>query len=209
MRAFKFKTSHIRQYVFRLALSLGVLLCIPFASITLAAGTVMPYRLVSTVKTAASDEARCLYFASNGLMLIGTNSGLKVYDGYNITVLKSTASAPRFLPNNNVVAIAEDRKDNLWLGTRNGVMKFSMRTMVHKTYPSESKEQPWINTLFTDHAGRVWKGTSKGLYFYDESKDTFRRQYAGQTWVVTPSGRRARVDIGGVMTIAEDRAGNL
>ncbi len=92
---------------------LGAVLAAPVVLCAQTQNATMPYRLVSSVKTAASDEARCLFFGHNGLMLIGTNSGLKVYDGYTISAMKSTAAAPRLLPNNNVMAITEDHEQNL------------------------------------------------------------------------------------------------
>ena len=188
---------------------LGAVLAAPVVLRAQTQNATMPYRLVSTIKTAASDEARCLFFGHNGLMLIGTNSGLKIYDGYTISAMKSTAAAPRLLPNNNVMAITEDHEQNLWLGTRNGLVRMNLRMGERKIYPALNKVQPWANALFTDRSGRVWMGASDGLYVFDKARDTFIRRVVGQTWVVNPAGKKTKVNIYGVMTIAEDRQGNI
>jgi ligand-binding sensor domain-containing protein len=188
---------------------LGAVIAAPVVLRAQTQNATMPYRLVSTIKTAASDEARCLFFGHNGLMLIGTNSGLKIYDGYTISAMKSTAAAPRLLPNNNVMAITEDHEQNLWLGTRNGLVRMNLRMGERKIYPALNKVQPWANALFTDRSGRVWMGASDGLYVFDKARDTFIRRVVGQTWVVNPAGKKTKVNIYGVMTIAEDRQGNI
>jgi signal transduction histidine kinase/ligand-binding sensor domain-containing protein/DNA-binding response OmpR family regulator len=193
----------------RWLLTLFILLFCMVTTLAQGDGGTMPYRLVGTVKTASSDEARSLFFEHNGLMLIGTNSGLKVYDGYSITALKSSAAVPNLLPNNNVMCITEDKEHNLWLGTRNGLVRLDMRKAERKVYPPSNRVQPWANALFTDHTGRVWMGASEGLYLYDKQRDAFRKHIVGAQWAIAPDGRRVKVDMRSVMTITESREGDI
>ena len=46
------------------------------------------YRMLSPIEISPSDELRCIYFDHQGLMWIGTNSGLKSYNGYSMTTYK-------------------------------------------------------------------------------------------------------------------------
>lgn len=54
------------------------------------------YRIFSPIEISPSDELRCIYFDHQGLMWIGTNSGLKSYNGYSMTTYKSDAFSPVF-----------------------------------------------------------------------------------------------------------------
>ena len=75
--------------------------------------TDLPCRYVTTLSVgSASDENRSLFFDHQGLLWVGTNSGLKSFDGYEVRVFKSTAASPSLLPNNTVVSIGEDGNGN-------------------------------------------------------------------------------------------------
>lgn len=75
------------------------------------------YRLMDPIETSPSEELRCIYFDRQGMMWLGTNSGLKAYDGYLMRTYRSDAFSPGILPNNTVLCITEDHHDCLWLGT--------------------------------------------------------------------------------------------
>ncbi len=52
-----------------------------------------------------------------GFIWLATMDGLNRYDGYNFTVYKHENENPYSLPENNINAVAEDEKGNLWIGT--------------------------------------------------------------------------------------------
>jgi signal transduction histidine kinase/ligand-binding sensor domain-containing protein/CheY-like chemotaxis protein/AraC-like DNA-binding protein len=169
----------------------------------------LPYRYVSTVQTSLSDETRCLFFTSQGLMCIGTNSGLKIFDGYSFHSYKSTPSYPNLLPNNTVKAMTEDRNNNLWLGTRDGVTRINLKTGEHRNYLASTKWGREVNALYTDRRGKVWVGGSAGLLYYDAKRDKLVPYNNGRRRTIDSKGNTSPLDISGLMSITEDHKGNL
>ncbi len=100
----------------------------------------------------------------------GTNAGVKSYDGYQVRTYKTNAYQPGILPNNTIRSIAEDHQDNLWLGTRNGLVRMNKRTGKFKTFFLPDESQRIIYTLFVSKDGTLWIGTDGGtllLQFQD------------------------------------------
>lgn len=142
-----------------------------------------------------SDESGRLLIDRHGMMWIGSSCGLISYDGYNFKTIKSDAYSPGILPNNVIVSLTEDHDDNIWIGTRDGLVRMNTRYRSFKTYRLPQDNQRIIYTLYTSHDGRVWVGTDGGLSVYDKQKDEFRNFHA---------------DFGySVKSIIEDRHGNL
>ncbi|MDY3848066.1 MAG: response regulator [Prevotella sp.] len=142
-----------------------------------------------------SDESGRLLIDHRGLMWIGSSCGLISYDGYNFKTIKSDAYSPGILPNNVIMSLTEDHEDNIWIGTRDGIVRMNTRYRTFKTYRLPNANQRIIYTIFISKDGRVWVGTDGGLSVYDKQGDTFRNFYA---------------DFGySVKSITEDRHGNL
>ena len=142
-------------------------------------------------------------------MWVGTNSGLKSFDGYDFKELKSTATSPNLLPNNTVLAICEDHDEHLWIGTRNGLVKLNLLNGQMQTYQAGQGISRIIYTIFTSHDGRVWVGSDAGLSVYDTENDTFVNFRGGQSVVVLPNGKRTEMGWYSVKSIVEDYDGNL
>ena len=95
-----------------------------------------PYniRVLNTINPSASVEQKCMLIDSQGLLWMGTNSGIKSYDGYRFTSYRSDAQTPNILPNNSVLSMTEDRENNIWIGTRNGLVCMDKKTGRFTTY---------------------------------------------------------------------------
>lgn len=93
-----------------------------------------PYRLMPILRTMPSEELHCLFMDQQGMMWMGTNVGLKSYDGYTVKSYVSNAFTPKILPNNNILCIEEDHNDHLWIGTRGGLVRMDKKTGKFKTY---------------------------------------------------------------------------
>jgi signal transduction histidine kinase/CheY-like chemotaxis protein/streptogramin lyase len=85
---------------------------------------------------------------------------------------------PASLVNNIVWAILQDSDDNLWLGTLEGLTKFSkdgiVRNYVNDPEDSTSLGHNTIYALMEDELGRIWVGTNNGLSLYNAENDNFK-----------------------------------
>ena len=168
-----------------------------------------PYRTMPTFTSSPSVENNCMFFDREGMMWIGTNSGVKSYDGYTVKTYKSDAYSPGILPNNTILSITEDHADNLWLGTRNGLVRMNKRTGSFKTFHLPSENQRIIYTLFTSHDGTLWIGTDKGLSFFRPKDESFYTYDSNNTMVENADGSKQKMNNYSVKDIVEDKNGDL
>ena len=169
----------------------------------------LPYRVVSTIKPSQSDELRCLLFDKGGLLWIGSSSGLKSWDGYEMATYRSTAFSPGILPNNTVISITEDHNDCLWLGTRNGLVRMNQRTGEFRTFFLSDDRQRIIYSLFTSSDGTVWIGTDGGLTRFLPETGTFENFTSENCTFLDPTGKKLSRYGYSVKSMVEDREGNL
>lgn len=106
------------------------------------------------------------------------------------------------LSQNSVLAIAQDRKGFIWMGTGFGLNRFDGRRF--KTYNSESGNSHtissnYLSALYVDKQQHLWVGSSSGLDRYNEEMDYFER--------ITLPGRSAKSHI--ISSICQDRKGIL
>lgn len=167
-----------------------------------------PYRTTLSVEPSPSERICCIFFDKDGLMWLGTNKGLKSYDGYTFKTYRTDAYSPAILPNNTVLCIQEDKQDNLWLGTRDGIVRMNKRTGIFKTYHLPNDNQRIIYTLYTAKDGTLWVGTDGGLSYYQPQADTFHT-YNEKTTAITPEGNKRQIGSYEVKAILEDRNGEL
>ncbi len=74
-------------------------------------------------------------------------------------------TAPRPLPENNVLAILEDREENLWFGTfQKGVVRYNRKKAEWKTFNTDSGlVHNQVLAIHQDRYGDLWFGTFAGL----------------------------------------------
>ena len=80
------------------------------------------------------------------------------------------------LSQNTVVDITQDRKNNMWFATHNGLNKFDgydFTVYQHNAQNPYSIGNDIIRTCITDKQGRIWIGTDEGLSLYDVNMDRF------------------------------------
>lgn len=168
-----------------------------------------PYRYMAPFPISTSEQNSCMFFDKEGMMWVGTNSGIKSYDGYTVKTYKSDAYAPGILPNNNIRSITEDHNDNLWLGTRNGLVRMNKRTGQFKTFVLPLESQRIIYTLFTSKDGTVWVGTDGGLSYLDPKSGTFYTYNKDNTLLIEANGTKSKLSNYSVKAIVEDKNGDL
>ncbi len=80
------------------------------------------------------------------------------------------------LPQESVLAIAQDRQGFMWFGTQAGLARFDGYRMVvyrHALSEPHSLAENWVRVLHVDPAGRLWVGTDNGLDLFDPLTQRF------------------------------------
>lgn len=154
------------------------------------------------------DEILTIYEDRTGLLWIGTEGGLNSFipKSNNFQFYTENKLYPeRGLSNNRVNSIIVDSKNNLWIGTRDGldekkyneekIIKFSKGTINHISNNS-------VCSILEDKTGVIWVGTSEhGLTCFDPASGQFR-SYMNTN---DPSS----ISNNGILSICEDHNGFL
>jgi ligand-binding sensor domain-containing protein len=104
------------------------------------------------------------------------------------------------LSQNTILAIIQDRRGFLWVGTAEGLNRYDGYDFVgyrHDPADSTSLSNSRVLALFEDRAGRLWAGTVNGANRFDERSGRFER--------VVSAGEAGA--IGAVAVIVEDETG--
>lgn len=73
------------------------------------------------------------------------------------------------LPNNEIRAILEDRKGNLWIGTTNGLVKQDPAGTLYTYSREQGLPDNYIMALTEDDRGQIWVGTGVGVAIVSEN----------------------------------------
>ena len=80
------------------------------------------------------------------------------------------------MPNSTVKAICQDSLGYIWLGTRNGLVRFDGYEFRTYNYDAEAEDAVSSNdiTCFTrDKEGRIWIGTFNWITLFDPARGEF------------------------------------
>jgi len=181
---------------------------VPIAAIALPLcliAELLPIRSYSTADGLAADRIDCIVPDSRGFIWFCTPEGLSRFDGYRF----KNFGVAEGLPHRAVNTFLETRSGEYLVGTPRGLCQFRPGGGgKFTTYlPGNSRQENSVNALIEDSAGRIWCGTSAGL-FEMRSDHTFRRQRlpapvhglswipvadiledaGGKLWLATPIG---------------------
>ncbi|TAF31273.1 MAG: hypothetical protein EAZ57_00135 [Cytophagales bacterium] len=129
----------------------------------------------------SQNSVVCFLQDYRGLMWIGTQDGLNLYDGNKFKHFKSEADNKRSISDNFVSSLFEDSQKRLWVGTENGLNLFdrsqhSFTKFVYSPQNPYSITQNNINVVFEDSKKQIWVGTNEGLNrLVDVEKGKFSR----------------------------------
>lgn len=140
---------------------------------------------------------------------LGTEFGLDRMDWATkkVTHYKPHASQPSSLPDNSVIALAQDNDSNIWVGVRQGLYRFDIRTEVFTRYRHDANDPTSLGgdhalDLLVDDGGRLWVAFDKGgLSLYDARNDRFIR-FPGD-------GTKGALAFDSTRSIYQDRVGDL
>mgnify|MGYP005721079493 CR=1 FL=1 len=133
------------------------------------------FRNISVRDGLAESTVKVIYEDINGLMYLGTENGLDVYNGYEFNNYHMNSFDDNSILGNKVSSISEDKKGNIWVGTELGISVFDPRTRTFSR-PINSKE---LNgniledpeTIVDDLYGNIWIKLSETgiLYKFTDS----------------------------------------
>lgn len=112
-------------------------------------------------------------------MWFGTFDGLNRYDGYEMKIFRNRFRDTASLQHNYIYTISEDNKQNIWVGTGQGLMSLDPVTddfhwAYYQDYQSKKlyKLKYNIDVVKADRQGNLFIGTnSAGVYFKPYSSD--------------------------------------
>ncbi|MCJ7832881.1 MAG: hypothetical protein MUQ20_00655 [Deltaproteobacteria bacterium] len=77
-------------------------------------------RRLSVQDGLSQSSVNCILQDNKGFLWIGTQDGLNRYDGNSFTIYTYDPDDPGSLPDGNILALHEDRRGNIWIGTLAG-----------------------------------------------------------------------------------------
>ncbi len=170
----------------------------------------IPLEIRHAVYPAASEEQKCILIDKQGLIWIGSDNGIKSYDGYLFKSFHNHSKSPRVLPSNNIRCMTEDHDDGIWIGTEGGLARMDKTTNRFTIYQLPIKTAgKSVFPLFTASNGDVWMGYDNLLVRYVRKSKKFQIFHQGNTQVIETNGNKNRLHFSDVQSFAEDRHGNI
>ncbi|GAB6007438.1 two-component regulator propeller domain-containing protein [Dysgonomonas reticulitermitis] len=127
---------------------------------------------ISSIEDLPSRSVQRILQDSDGFLWFGTLDGLCRYDAYRILVFRSDMNNPNLLTNNEITCLAEDKKHNIWIGTKEGLNILNKETFQITHFNDEDLRAKFINYIVAASDGTVWVGSENKLYCYNISLGT-------------------------------------
>nr|WP_316638412.1 two-component regulator propeller domain-containing protein [uncultured Roseateles sp.] len=117
--------------------------------------------------------------AASGKLLLGTVSGLELFDPASGRSRTRRVQA-RNATSNNVLSLLRDRTGQLWMGSAGGLHRLASfdapeTSFIHQPADPHSLSHDNVQALLEDRNGRLWVGTNGGLNLFEAGSGTFRR----------------------------------
>jgi signal transduction histidine kinase/ligand-binding sensor domain-containing protein/DNA-binding response OmpR family regulator len=171
------------------------------------------YSYKKEFKGLSSNKIRTVYVDRQGIVWVGTRDrgidrlefGRKDKNGVYIRSYRNIPRRSNSLSSNSVSCFLQDRNNNFWVGTDNGVNKLNSLTGVCEHFFNTAEPQSislnTINCIFQDSRNNIWIGTVFGLNRLNPDGKTFTRFFS--------SGHSNSLPHNTITSISEDNAGNL
>lgn len=132
---------------------------------------------------------------------------LQRYDGYDTKQYKKTPNVSGALQFDSITSLFEDRRQRIWIGSRDGLAVFEPETEIFKTVIKAEAEQAHreagnIRTIISDGADGLWLGTRGGLRHFNPE--------TGQSEIYRHDPRQPdSLSVNNIETLARDPQGGL
>lgn len=117
------------------------------------------------------DTVNALTETGNGLLWVGTGSGLASFDGRTFTAV--SLRIPGGAPPASINSLVEGPDGDLWVGADAGIVRIPKQDLndpsfAHSTaFRLGDQQSDEIDVLFRARDGTIWAGTNHGLYRFD------------------------------------------
>lgn len=147
-----------------------------------------------------NDITSCIA-ASDGKLFFGTRDGLCIYANDEFKTISGYGFRHKY-----ILSLYEDSKKNIWIGTNDGLFKYTNSVITEATAVNASKQTgiPFpIFSIVEDKTGAIWAATENGAVKYENeqashfsNKTNFKAQrvlsitkdYLGNLWFGTEEG---------------------
>lgn len=104
----------------------------------------------------------------DGLIWIGTEDGLNIYNGYSFKTYKFHAENPYSISSSVIKSIFRDKKGTVWIGTENGLNRYLPKKDGFISFKKEEKNPKsltdnHIRKITEDQKGNLWLATDNGV----------------------------------------------
>ena len=125
------------------------------------------FRNVLTPSSLSQSSVLAMVQDSLGFLWIGTKDGLNRFDGYKYVSYKYDIDDDGTLSNNEISCLELQDNRYLWIGTRSGGINRLDLSNSRITRYNGLTYDDLIRDLYIDRQGRLWAGTSEGLFYYE------------------------------------------
>ncbi len=134
----------------------------------------LPVKTYTTADGLLRDTALCIMQDSRGFLWFCSADGLSRFDGYGFTNYTTDDG----LPHRVVNSFLEARGETYWVATNDGLARFNPKGQ--RIHPNDSAGPMFINykvpsdgttsieSIVEDRHGKLWCGTNRGLYWFEE-----------------------------------------
>jgi serine phosphatase RsbU (regulator of sigma subunit)/ligand-binding sensor domain-containing protein len=130
----------------------------------------------NTTDGLSNNKVYYIFQDSYGLLWIGTEYGLNLYDGYGFKIFKNEPGNPESINSNVIWWIVEDEEKNLWISTGEGVSKYIRAENKFKNYDFYGDYFSSI-AIHIDQKGNLWATVeTQNILRYNKPDDTWEEQ---------------------------------